>query len=191
MSVSQVELAPSDAATKAAQTGLKDMPNPDVPNSSAALAEFALTNAERNTIEHLHDAIQSVEAAIAPVWPLKDYVAVNPFLGLSDRPFLNARKLLRSVSDSETLMPLEYFQTKFRQGNFEYNDVQSAVADIAAATKETPLTLEYVLQALSSEQVPSTSMSAQDTDRLLQTIAELASGSCQSESSFHREYHPE
>lgn len=37
------------------------------------------------------DLIQEVSDVIAPVWPLKDYVAVNPYAGVSERPFMEAR----------------------------------------------------------------------------------------------------
>ncbi len=39
--------------------------------------------------------LKEVSEVIAPVWPLKDYVAVNPYFGLADKPFLSARSFLR------------------------------------------------------------------------------------------------
>ena len=57
----------------------------------------------------MDDLLAEVAESIPPVWPLKDYVAVNPYLGLTQRPFLEARSFLRLFSDCETLMPLEYF----------------------------------------------------------------------------------
>lgn len=82
--------------------------------------------------ELLQEALQSVHQCIAPVWPLKDYVAVNPYHGITDRSFLNVRKYLRIFSDSETLMPLTHYAAAFRAGQFELSDVESALAELQA-----------------------------------------------------------
>ena len=126
--------------------------------------------------ERLRDAIQSVEDAIAPVWPLKDYVAVNPFLGLSDRPFLNARRLLRSISDCEILMPIEFYQARFRQGAFGCVDVEDAVDEVSAnsgiaSVGSASLNAEHVFEALSArsfDELPTT----KNSERHLRTISE-------------------
>lgn len=54
-------------------------------------------------------AIGEVTALIPPLWPLEDYVAVNPFLGFAPRRFLDARQLLRDVRDCELLLPAAHF----------------------------------------------------------------------------------
>lgn len=82
--------------------------------------------------ELLQEALQSVHQCISPVWPLKDYVAVNPYHGITDRSFLNVRKYLRIFSDSETLMPLQHYAAAFRAGQFELSDVESALAELQA-----------------------------------------------------------
>jgi len=181
MSTPQVEVTPSLENIRGTGTASPQVPvsSPDV--AAAGNNGYPLTNAERNLVEHLHEAIQSVESAIAPVWPLKDYVAVNPFLGLSDRPFLNARKLLRSVSDGETLMSLQYFQERFRKGEFEYNDVQSAVAEITESGTATRLTTADVLCALCSEDDEPVPALDRNPDRVLRTLAEIADRVSQSD----------
>ena len=55
------------------------------------------------------ELMREIGDVIAPVWPLKDYVAVNPYAGVSDRRFFEARKFLRLFSNTETLMSLDYF----------------------------------------------------------------------------------
>ncbi|MFM8706684.1 MAG: hypothetical protein ACKOHK_00950, partial [Planctomycetia bacterium] len=62
----------------------------NVPTSGAAAAT-RLTPAE------LASHLAAVGTIIPPLWPLAVYVAVNPFLGLADRPFLVARQLLADV----------------------------------------------------------------------------------------------
>ena len=43
-------------------------------------------------------ATRAALARIAPLWPLKHFVAVNPFMGLLDRPFAEACDLLRRTA---------------------------------------------------------------------------------------------
>jgi hypothetical protein len=46
--------------------------------------ESMTTHIEQRIIE---DAISAACAKVAPLWPLKHFVAVNPFLGFSTTPF--------------------------------------------------------------------------------------------------------
>lgn len=74
--------------------------------------------------------IKEVYDTIAPVWPLKDYVAVNPYFGLADRHFMSARAFLKVFSDCETLMPLEHYVNQWRIGNLEQRDIEEALQEI-------------------------------------------------------------
>lgn len=78
----------------------------------------------------LDEALDQVRTVVAPVWPLQDYVAVNPYQGLADKNFLDARSQLRSVSDCEMLMPLEYYRTRFSEQKFLPGDIQVALDEI-------------------------------------------------------------
>lgn len=126
------------------------------------------------TSDGLRAAIQSVEDAIAPVWPLKNFVAVNPFLGLSDRSFLGARRLLRSVSDCEVLMPLEYFQAKFRRGDFAVEDIKQAVEDVVAAFPSAQTSSDDILNALNGELSAGASTKFDNLERQISSVAELS-----------------
>lgn len=76
------------------------------------------------------DVLQRVREIVAPVWPLRDYVAVNPYLGMTDRPFLNARQFLRVFSECETLMPLDYYRTRYDAGAIRTADIAAALEDV-------------------------------------------------------------
>ena len=64
--------------------------------------------AEEN--QSLRDTVQSVSQRIPPLWSLRNFVAVNPFLGLRERHFLDAARLLRRVGHGDILMPAAYYQ---------------------------------------------------------------------------------
>ncbi len=78
----------------------------------------------------LQQALNQVRATVAPVWPLQDYVAVNPYQGLADFRFLDARAQLRAVSDCEMLMPLSYYRERFAESEFESGDIQAAIDEL-------------------------------------------------------------
>ena len=134
---------------------------------------------DRNRREDLLEkSLAEVVSVVAPVWPLKDYVAVNPFAGVSHRSFLNARSFLRQFSDAEMLMPIEYFAAEFARGAFGVADVESA-ADELAATGVTPsLSVSQIIQNLEalggSKQDAETRGSLFQNYRSIRTIAERA-----------------
>ena len=83
--------------------------------------------------EPLEEIMAEVAEAIAPVWPLKDYVAVNPYAGISRRTFMDARAFLKVFSDCEMLMPIEHYAEQFREGRFSVADIASAISELKAA----------------------------------------------------------
>lgn len=78
----------------------------------------------------MDDLLAEVAEAVAPVWPLKDYVAVNPYSGISSRSFLAGRSFLRLVSDCETLMPIGYYAEQFEQGQFTQENIELAITEL-------------------------------------------------------------
>lgn len=83
---------------------------------------------EHSTRKLLRGAISTVRQIVPPLWPLADYVAVNPWVGLTDRPFLAAHQAIRNVRDSSLLMPRNYFQSLFQQGRVTLQDLMTALA---------------------------------------------------------------
>ena len=84
---------------------------------------------EPNLAETIDEVLKRIAAIRRAVWPLKDYVAVNPFAGLAPRSFLDARACLRVFSDCETLMPVEFYARQFEQGTFTLADIHAASAE--------------------------------------------------------------
>ena len=61
-----------------------------------------------------------------PLWPLKDYVAVNPFLGFSHQSFLAARQRLCDVRDCELLPTDDYFRGLFDEATSTCRTIATA-----------------------------------------------------------------
>ncbi|MBX3423969.1 MAG: DUF2309 domain-containing protein [Pirellulaceae bacterium] len=124
----------------------------------------------------LEEALAEVTQVIAPVWPLQDYVAVNPYAGISHRSFLDARAYLKAFSDCETLMPIEHYAAEYHHGRLTQEDIQSAINELAATGVSPPLTANQIAQNLMSIGLVDTSRdlsaSTPNDDRPIRTIAE-------------------
>ena len=81
---------------------------------------------------------------IAPVWPLADFVAVNPFLGLSELPFGAAQAVLGQVSGRPALPERAIFADALAGGRITEADLAAAIA--AAGAGFTPDDLRAVAQ---------------------------------------------
>ena len=66
---------------------------------------------------------------IAPLFPLKNFVAVNPFVGLADRHFAEAVRLLPRVGHGDMLMPADYYRDQLAAGRIRATDVQAALEE--------------------------------------------------------------
>jgi len=77
-------------------------------------------------LERVTAAVDAIAAIVPPVWPLADYVAVNPFLGMADRRFLDARQMLRDVRDCELLPTANSLFDHFTRGEITAADIEQA-----------------------------------------------------------------
>lgn len=75
---------------------------------------------------HLEAALEAALGRIPPLWPLRHFVAVNPFVGLSDRPFAAACALLqRTVGGAPVQSPTEYLAA-WHRGTISPADLSEA-----------------------------------------------------------------
>lgn len=76
----------------------------------------------------LNAAIHVALQRVPPLWPLRHFVAVNPFVGLVDRPFAAAAELLQRVVGAAPLQSADTYREEFRAGRIELADLE-AVTD--------------------------------------------------------------
>lgn len=65
---------------------------------------------------------------IAPLWPLKHFVAVNPFLGFSGQRFDETCATLMRVTGTDMLMPRAFYRQAIDDGTIEERDLHIAFA---------------------------------------------------------------
>lgn len=76
----------------------------------------------------LDHRIDDACARIAPLWPLKHFVAVNPFFGLLDHSFQDASDTLARITGSSLYMPRAYFRAQLANGRITREDIEQAIA---------------------------------------------------------------
>ncbi|MHB8543018.1 MAG: YbcC family protein [Leptospirales bacterium] len=78
----------------------------------------------------LKSKVETACRRIAPLWPLKHFVAVNPYFGLSDQSFWQADKTLRRVAGTGLCMSREYYREQLASGRITRNDLTAALIEL-------------------------------------------------------------
>lgn len=73
-------------------------------------------------------AMRAAVARIAPVWRLEDFVAVNPYLGMTDLDVGEAARLLHRVAGARSTLPLRHRLEQVDRGMITRRDLAEALA---------------------------------------------------------------
>lgn len=90
--------------------------------------------------DNLKLEIAKAAKRIAPAWPLKNSVAVNPFLGMSEIPFQDSAKILFERSGIQINMPLSFYLDRF-----EHKELQAVDIHLALSKNKKQLSVENFL----------------------------------------------
>lgn len=120
--------------------------------SALVLAETSSAGPPANPLPDaaVHAAIEAACKRIAPVWPLKHFVAVNPFLGFSGQGFGETCAILNRVARTSMLMPRSFYAEAIASGAIDEDALAQAlqgrptdrldVASLKQAAREAPRT---------------------------------------------------
>lgn len=118
----------------------------------AAEAAKTTAAASRHRSE-IEAAIKRACNKIAPLWPLKHFVAVNPFLGFSGQSFHATCATLRRVARADMLMPREFYRRSIAAGFIADHDIEAALAS-APEDWRVPRTVAELKAAVAREPAP-------------------------------------
>ena len=76
-----------------------------LPAQADTRTETGTVSADDARFGAAHQATQK----IAPLWPLKHFVAVNPFLGMIDKPFADAAQTMANVAGARMTMSRSFY----------------------------------------------------------------------------------
>jgi len=88
------------------------------------IAETILMKADQAELTQI---LERLSKRIAPVWPLKNMVAVNPFYGYSDQTFEGTAGYLKELTTIQLYMPLSFYLQQIKDGIILEEDIQEAV----------------------------------------------------------------
>jgi uncharacterized protein YbcC (UPF0753/DUF2309 family) len=74
-------------------------------------------------------AAKAASRRIAPLWPLKNFVAVNPYLGLADLSQPEAAAMLAKIGGCKLVRPLSFYAQAIASGCITEMDLDAALAE--------------------------------------------------------------
>ena len=89
-------------------------------------------------------ALQRAAARIAPLWPLDRFVAVNPYLGLTDHRFEEASQLLARTTGAATTMAPSAYRRALADGVITSEDVAASL--VATSGRATAADVDALLE---------------------------------------------
>jgi hypothetical protein len=98
--------------------------------TTGAAATHLAVSAEMHPDE-VAEAMRSASRRIAPVWDLEDFVAVNPYLGLTDRPMATAAEQLAQLAGARSTVPVELVRTAIAERRGFAAELADALAEVA------------------------------------------------------------
>jgi len=75
------------------------------------------------------DAVTAAVSTIAPLWPLKTFVAVNPFLGISSVPYADADNTVDRIWGARLVMPRPFYARAIRDRYVRPRHVEEALTE--------------------------------------------------------------
>jgi uncharacterized protein len=118
----------------------------------------------------ISEAIERACKKIAPLWSLKSFVAVNPFLGFSETSFHRTCATFRRVNRANVLMPRGFYREALDSQFIEDRDLQSALS--LAALSSSTMSASFASVASFKEQLDKPAM-AQKQKAVVATISEI------------------
>lgn len=74
-------------------------------------------------------AVSRAGRRIAPLWPLRNFVAVNPFWGLLDQPFADAMQTMVRHAGARMTAPRTFYAQALEEGRITQDDLAAALVE--------------------------------------------------------------
>lgn len=73
------------------------------------------------------EILQKGVEKIAPLWSLENFVAVNPYLGMSDQKFSDAMDFLHKSGKTKATLPVEFYLEALNKGSLKASDISKVL----------------------------------------------------------------
>jgi uncharacterized protein len=106
-------------------------------------------NSEKKFTMDINMRIKNATDIVAPLWPLNNFVAVNPFIGELDNTFLETSKHFREVAHEDIISPIPFFQEAYQAGEITDQNISDAIESVKQEGFN--VSLNSVIQLLKEE----------------------------------------
>ncbi len=89
--------------------------------------------------DSIRSEIEQAASRIAPLWSLRNFVAVNPFMGFSDSTYANAVHQIDQLLHGEVTMSSAFYRAQYEQGRIAHPNVLAALGDAPRMLERTEL----------------------------------------------------
>lgn len=86
-----------------------------------------ILNSRNDLHENLIAQLQEACKKIAPLWPLENFVAVNPYLGLTHKKFENVAQDLATAGGIQMTLPKTFYLDKLQEGKIKIQDIATVL----------------------------------------------------------------
>jgi uncharacterized protein YbcC (UPF0753/DUF2309 family) len=93
------------------------------------------------TSDMIEAAVDRAGRRIAPLWPLRHFVAVNPYLGLLEQPFETAAQTLGRRAGARMTAPRSFYAKAIESGRIKDANLEAALAE-SSPVADAPNTVE-------------------------------------------------
>lgn len=131
--------------------------NNTVNNSAKDLGIAQLTH------EELMATLRTACKKVAPVWPLENFVAVNPYLGFTGKKFDSVAQELAAAGGIQMTLPTSFYLKKINEGRITANDVEGVLQ-----RRKSTIGAQAFIQAIENE------TDQLDETTTLATVADIA-----------------
>jgi uncharacterized protein YbcC (UPF0753/DUF2309 family) len=115
------------------------------------------------TSDTLLSTMRRAGKKIAPVWPLENFVAVNPYLGLIDRTFESVALDLAAAGNVQMTLPESFYLEKIKQGEIRKEDIAQVLQ-----RKQRKISATEFLRSLTDTDL------TDDDSSIIRTVADIA-----------------
>ena len=89
--------------------------------------DLITTPMERMQEEKLIEKLRAASKKIAPVWSLTNFVAVNPYLGLTNKKFETVAEELAAAGNVKMTLPTSFYLDKIKTASITKNDIKTVL----------------------------------------------------------------
>jgi len=97
--------------------------------TQSQLETIIVSHLDEPTVDTIQAAVNRAEQRIAPLWPLRYFVAVNPYLGLLEQPFAAAAHMLGRRAGARMTAPRSFYAQAIRDGRITDADLEAALTE--------------------------------------------------------------